>query len=214
MGDWKTQCEVFSRDHQPNGLKFPDSCGSTGAKSISQIMNLSKRVNDLNGKIKTIGNNYNANDTSDDALELRNAMKEFCCAMSARIEYEQKYKEATQDYEVAKQRVESVRNPAAQVSYFGTAFPFGRPLRPDSVPILLSFIFFFIIMSLGLLLSLGNVQIAYMAPQSYGPSYFQQLVDAYRQTTWAVLLITVVASMGIATGIWFGVKRAKPEWFA
>ena len=213
MGDWKSQCIAFSRDHQPRELKYPDTCGTTGARTIQDIMALSKTVNDLNGKIRGIGGSYAAGDTSDDALTLRNSMKEFCCAMNARIDYEDRFNEAKQDYEVAKQRVESLRNPVSQVSYLGTVFPFGRPLRPDSVPVLLSFIFFFIIMSLGLLLSLGNVQLAYMAPMSYGPTYWQQLVDSYRQTTWSVLLITIILSFGIASGIWYGISKTHPEWF-
>ena len=210
MTDWKTQCETFSQNNQVSDLRYPDTCGIYGAKTIQEVMALSQTLNALKGRIAAGGSTYAASE--DDKQALRQSMKTFCCAMRARIDYEERYREAKEDYEVAKQRVESVRSPAAQVSYLGTVIPFGRPLRSDSVPVLLSFIFFFIIMSLGLLLSLGNVQIAYMTPRSYGPSSWQQLTDSYRQTSWPVLLITIAISMGIAFGIYYGVQKTYPEW--
>jgi hypothetical protein len=37
------------------------------------------------------------------------------------------------------------------------------------------------------------------------------LVESYRQTSWAVLGITVVVSAGVAAGIFYGIQKANPE---
>lgn len=139
-------------------------------------------------------------------------MNDFCCAMWARNEYEQRFNEAKQDYDIAKNRIDSVRNPPANLSYYGTLIPFARPLRSDSVPILLGTSLVFLILALGMLLNLGNVQLAYVGPRSYGPGFLTQLVDSFRQTSGIVIGITILASAGVAVGIYYGILKKHPEW--
>jgi hypothetical protein len=205
MTDWNTVCTNFSNTFQDSDKSFPGSCTRDTAKSVKDTIVLAQRINNLKGKIDRESTSYSASD--DDKNMLKQSMKDFCCAMYTRKELENTYREAQQDYSVAKQRVDSVRNPPAQVSAYGTTIPFGRPLRSDSVPILLGTTLLFIILALGILLNLGNVQLAYVGPRSYGPGVFQQLIDSYRQTSWSVLLITVAASAGVAIGIYYAVQN-------
>lgn len=210
MTDWESVCRNFSQSKQEATKLYPDSCNKYDAKSVNEIMDLSKRVNALRGKIDNAGTSYNA--SPDDIGVLQQSMRDFCCAMRIRRDYENNFKEAKQDYEVAKQRVESIRDPPSQLSYMGTYFPFGRPLRPDSVPMLLSFITFFIIMSLGLLLSIGNIQIAYTAPRTFGPTLYERFLDSYQQTSKGILLVTMALSVALGVGIFYGIKKSNPDW--
>ena len=180
------------------------------AKSVKDMMALAQTVNNLSGKITLMGQNYGA--TEADKQTLTTSMNDFCCAMWARNEYEQRYKEAKQDYDLAKQRIESVRNPPANLSYLGTLIPLPRPLRSDSIPILLGITLVFLILALGMLLNLGNVQLAYVGPRSYGPGFITQLTDSFRQTSWMVIAITIAASAAVAGGIFYGIKKNRPEW--
>lgn len=207
MTDWKSTCESFN----PFTMQqYPNNCSLASATPIKDMMNLSKRVNSLAGKINNQGSSYVASE--EDKQTLRDGMNNFCCAMWARKEYEQRYQDAKRDYDIAKHRVESVRNPPANLSYYGTLLPLPRPLRPDSVPILLGINLVFLILALGMLLNLGNVQLAYVGPQSYGPGFLTQLADSFRQTSWMVIGITVVLSAGVAAGIYYGIQKTKPEW--
>jgi hypothetical protein len=214
MTDWKTTCESFNQ-YTDNTAQYPNICTLASAKSEKE-MKLFERVNRLKGKIDALGGEYTETNTSaqinNDRVVLKQAMSDFCCSMWARNEYKQRQKDAQEDYEVSKYRVESVRNPPAKLSYLGTVIPLPRPLRPDSVPILLIISLVFLIMALGMLLNLGNVQLAYVGPRSYGPGFLTQLMDSYQQTSWMVLLITVVVSAGSAFGVYYGIQKTHPEW--
>jgi hypothetical protein len=209
MTDWKTKCERFSIDHQEPGMLYPNSCSMGSAKTVKDLISLSQTVSKLNGKIENMGKDYQA--TEDDKRILKQSMKDFCCAMWSRTEFEKRNQEVQEDYIIAKQRVESVRNPPANLSYMGTIVPLGRPLRSDSVPILLITSLVFIILGLGLLLNIGNIQLAYVGPRSYGPGLIEQLRTSFQQTSWAVIGITVLASAGIAGGIFYGIQKTNPE---
>lgn len=180
------------------------------ARPVKDMMALSQTVNNLSGKISQQSGTYNASES--DKQTLRDSMNTFCCAMWARNEYEQRYKDAKQDYDIAKNRIDSVRNPPANLSYLGTLLPFPRPLRSDSVPILLGISLVFLILALGMLLNLGNVQLAYVGPRSYGPGFLTQLADSFRQTSWMVIAITMLLSAGAAGGIYYGIQKTHPEW--
>ncbi len=213
MTDWKSTCEAFN---QFTTTQYPNSCTLASAKTVKDMMALSATVSRLRGKQAALGSDYQDGNpnarTSDDRAALKTAMNDFCCAMWARNEYDQRYKEAQTDYDIAKRRVESVRNPPANLSYMGTVIPLPRPLRSDSVPILLITSLVFCILALGMLLNLGNVQLAYVGPRSYGPGFFQMLAESFRQTSWMVLAITVVVSAGLAGGIYYAIQKTHPEW--
>lgn len=212
MTDWYTTCKTFSDNYQEATNSFPDTCNLQTAKSVKDIVELSQRVNTL--KARTDNLDYaqtDATTVTNDGQTLKSAMKDFCCAIESRNDLQQRYIDAKKDYDIAKQRVDTVRYPPAQVSYLGTVVPFGRPLRSDSVPILLATTLVFVILGLGLLLNLGNIQLAYVGPRAYGPGFFQQLVDSYRQTSWTVLLITIAASSAAAIGIYYAIKKKDSE---
>ena len=208
MTDWKTTCISFN-EYTDNTAQYPNICTIGSAKSAKELK-LFETVNTLKVKIDALGGDYVG--TNDDRTALKGAMSDFCCSMWARNEYKQRQKDAQEDYDVSKYRVESVRNPPAKLSYLGTVIPLARPLRPDSVPILIIISLVFLIMALGMLLNLGNVQLAYVGPRSYGPGFLTQLMDSYQQTSWMVLLITVVASAGSAFGVYYGIQKTHPEW--
>jgi hypothetical protein len=207
MTDWKSTCETFN---QYTTTQYPNNCTMASARPVKDMMALSQTINTLAGKITSLGQTYST--TEDDKATLRNSMNTFCCAMWARNEYDERYKEAKQDYDIAKNRVDSLRNPPANLSYFGTLMPFPRPLRSDSVPVLLGISLVFLILALGMLLNLGNVQLAYVGPRSYGPGFLSQLGDSFRQTSWMVIAITMAVSAGAAGGIYYGIQKTRPEW--
>ena len=207
MTDWKTTCETFN---QFTTTQYPNNCTIASARPVKDMMALSQTVNNLAGKINFQGNTY-ATSPADEQI-LKDSMNDFCCAMWARNEYEQRFKEVKQDYDIAKNRVDSLRNPPANLSYFGTLMPFPRPLRSDSVPILLGISLVFLILALGMLLNLGNVQLAYVGPRSYGPGFLSQLGDSFRQTSWMVIAITMAVSAAAAGGIYYGIQKTNPEW--
>jgi hypothetical protein len=212
MTDWKSTCEAFN---QFTPTQYPNNCTLASAKTVKELITLSDTVSRLRGKQSALGTDYqdgNANARiEDDKTTLRTSMNDFCCAMWARTEYDERYKEAVLDYDIAKRRVESVRNPPANLSYMGTVIPLPRPLRSDSVPILLITSLIFCILALGMLLNLGNVQLAYVGPRSYGPGFFQMLAESFRQTSWMVLSITVVVSAGLAGGIYYAIQKYNPD---
>lgn len=211
---WEVTCKRFSdtdKDNlQDDDKRYPNSCRMGSAKSVKELMTLSQTVSQLRGKIDSQGQSYAASEQ--DKLVLKQSMKDFCCAMWARREFEHRHKEAEEDYKIAKQRVDSVRNPPANLSYMGTIVPLGRPLRSDSVPMLLITSLVFLILGLGLLLNIGNVQLAYVGPRSYGPGLLERLTDSFRQTSWMVLGITILLSAGAAAGIFYGIQKTHPEW--
>lgn len=208
MTDWKSTCLNFNQ-YQDSDKLFDGSCSyTTAGKTIKDFVDMGNQATTLKARV-------NATDyvlTQDDQQILRNKMNEFCCAMWMRNDIQNHYNDAKQDLEVAKKRVEVTRNPPADVSYLGTYVPFGRPLRSDSVPVLIGVTLTFLILSLGLLLNLGNVQLAYVAPRSYGPSFFQNLVESFRETSWPLLGITVAASAAVAGSIYYGIQKTHPEW--
>lgn len=211
---WEVTCKRFSdtdKDNlQDDDKRYFSSCKMSSAKSVKELMALSQTISQLKGKIDSKGQEYSASEA--DKVVLKQSMKDFCCAMWARREFETRHAEAEEDYKIAKQRVESVRDPPANLSYMGTIVPLGRPLRSDSVPMLLITSLVFLILGLGLLLNIGNVQLAYVGPRSYGPGIFERLIESYRQTSWGVLGITIVLSAAAAGGIFYGIQKTYPEW--
>jgi hypothetical protein len=213
MTDWNSICQGFNT-YQDSDKTFSESCATVADKPLSEALNdiiqLSGNIKPLNDRIVAAGQSYTP--TGSDKALLKQSMKVFCCIKRKQGELQTKYSEAKQDHDVAKQRVESIRNPPADVSYLGTFVPFGRPLRSDSVPVLLSISLVFLILALGMLLNLGNIQLAYVGARGYGPGIFEQIVMSFRETSWMVLLLTVVGSVGVAAGIYYGIKKTHPEW--
>ncbi len=193
--------------------EYPNFCSPNAIPTMKEVLEASQNINALKGKIDQIGNaSYTSN--AADSKTVKDSMKTFCCAMYTRYDLQKRHDSAKQDYEVAKQRVESVRYPAKDLSYLGTIVPFGRPLRPDSVPVLMGVTIVFVILSLALLLGLGNVHLMYSSPGAVSSVrlFFLQLIDSYRTTSKGVLLITILLSAAAAGGIYYGIQKTHPEW--
>jgi hypothetical protein len=72
----------------------------------------------------------------------------------------------------ARERAELVTNPYEKTTVWESWFPLGRPLQPNSVPVLLSFAILFLTLSLGMFLHLAAVdfelKVPFLAPQIGG----------------------------------------------
>lgn len=207
MTDWKSQCISFNT-YQDDGLRYYNDCKlSTSKKSVKDILDLAQKVGSLKQKTQVAG--YVASE--EDKVLLKRSMNDFCCAMWAREDLQERHGQAVQDMDVAKRRVEAIQNPPNHLSYFGTVVPFGRPLRPDSVPILLSISIVFLILSLGLLLNLGNIQLGFSGIGGTGPSYFSEVGSYFQETNRTVLILTVLVSMAVGGGIFYAFFRPTPD---
>lgn len=209
MNTWEQKCREFNTYRDTGDAnQYPSMCRLSSPTSIKDFMGQYLVAKPLKDQIDAI-----SGDTTDIGQglsdSLRGSMKDFCCAMWARKEYQTRYQSAKQDYDVAKGRAESTRNPAADLSYRGTTFPLGRPLRPDSVPVLIAVTLTFFIFGTGILLYQGNVKFIYTGT---GAGFLTQLIDSFRQTSGSVLGITIVGAAVLAGGGFYGVLKTHPEW--
>lgn len=214
MSDWNTFCTKFNTS-QDDDKQFPDKCDANQSnKTTGEILQLISDISTLRGTLEKGGDSFINSQQRDLSRAVREKVYSFCCVMNARKQTEARLTTAKNDYEVAKGRVKSLRNPPADLSYLGTTVPFGRPLRTDSVPILLAISIALIIMSLGMILNLSSIEIAYKIPST--PSYFQMILSSlyysYQQTNWQILAITAILSAGVAGGIYYTIQKTRPEW--
>jgi hypothetical protein len=135
----------------------------------------------------------------------------FCCTLENKKAIETQLRQAEEDNTVAKARVSSVQNPAGDVSPRGTTLPFGKPLRSDSVPILLATSLAFLIMAMGLLLNLNNITISYSSPGG-GPNLYEQLIQSWYATSWMLIGLTTAASAAAAGGVFYWIYKQHPNW--
>jgi hypothetical protein len=212
MSDWDTICRNFNPLQDANKL-YPSQCDrQVSTKTTEEILQLVSNISNMKGDIDRGGDAYINANLPVLSSTIRNQVQSFCCVMNARKTAEQQLQEAKEEYAIAQARVKSLRSPEAEVSSFGTRVPFGRPLRTDSVPTLLAVTITFIILSLGMILNLSSIQIAYKAPPGGGPSFFQTLYFSYQQTSWMVLGLTAILSAGAAGGIYYAIQKTHPEW--
>lgn len=208
MTDWEATCKAFNT-YQETARSYDNSCSLRNSDaSVSKLMELAAKVKELKTASAASGFAYLE---GTQGTELKTAMRDYCCAMWVRKNYEDQLSQAKQDYQIAKQRAESLRNPPADVSYKGTIVPLGRPLRPDSVPVLLSVTFIFFIVALGLLLNMQNIQFTLTKTGPGLTSVLLQVFDSYRQTPLSVLGLTIVGAAAVAGGIFYGILKTKPE---
>jgi hypothetical protein len=221
MSDWKSFCESFN-SKQAFEKRFPNQCDTnTSRKSLSEIFSLFTNILEYDTNLQAITplrlsamtDASGAKLLEDFNATLKNNVYSFCCAVDERYSLNNTLKDAKENYEVANGRVKSVRDPAAGISDRGTSFPFGRPLKVDSVPILLMVTISFLILSLGMLLQLGNIQISYTGPLSVGPSFFEMLYESYQTTNKWFILIIALGAGGIAAGIFYAIQKTHPEVF-
>ena len=64
----------------------------------------------------------------------------------------------------AKERARLLQDPYSKTSVWETWFPLGRPLKQESVPVLLSLSIFFLTLSLGMFLRLGGIVLGFRIP--------------------------------------------------
>lgn len=214
MSDWKTFCTEFNT-YQDTTASYPGSCPTNDSlknKSLEEVSETIQAISNLKGKLDSHDSSWITTNLGTLSTSLKQQVFNFCCLYDAKLQLHTEYKQILQDYNTAKARVESIRDPATGIQDKGTTFPFGRPLRSDSVPFVLAFSFIFLIVGLGLALQIGNVKLAYAAPESYGPSIFEILREQFQQTSFLVVAIIVVVSMAVAGGIYYGISKTHPEW--
>lgn len=212
MSDWDSFCKSFNPNQDVDKL-YPSQCDrQSSTKTTGEILQLISDISKLKGDLDRGGDAYISGNQSTLSNTVRTNVQSFCCILNARKTAEQQLETAREEYAIAQQRVSSIRKPEAGVSSFGTRVPFGRPLRTDSVPILLAVSIAFIILSLGMILNLSSIQIAYKAPPGGGPTFFDSLYISYQQTTWTILAITAILSAGAAGGIYYAIQKTHPEW--
>ena len=206
MSDWRTFCTTFPNDMDK---QYPTTCDPVTAKrTLKDLLNLTSNIKIETQKLSTT-NFSDSTQRSNVEISLKEKVRDFCCAMEIRESANQQLKQSQEDYNVAKARVESIRNPAANVTNYGTTFPLGRPLRSDSVPMLFFFTFFFLLIAVGMILNLSNVVLIWNRP--VGISIFQRVYESFSQASWTYNLLLIGGSFALAFGIYYGIAKTKPE---
>ena len=206
--------ETFCADFRKNYVGFFPSGTSVACKSdqklatTSQVFTLISDIGSHNSAAQALLTSA-ATATPTQTL-VADALK-FCCTLENKKAIETQLRQAEEDNTVAKARVSSVQNPAGDVSPRGTTFPFGKPLRSDSVPILLATSLAFLILAMGLLLNLNSIEIAYTVPGGF-PNLYEQLIQSWYATSWLLIGLTVVASAAAAGGVFYFVYKQHPNW--
>ena len=206
--------EKFCEDFRRNYVGFFPSGTTTTCKAeqklatTSQVFTLISDIGSHNSAAQALLTS--ASTAAPTQTLVTDALK-FCCTLENKKAIETQLRQAEEDNTVAKARVSSVQNPAGDVSPKGTTVPFGRPLRSDSVPILLAASLAFLILAMGLLLNLNSIEIAYTAPGGF-PNLYQQLIESWYATSWMLLGLTVVASAAAAGGVFYFVYKQHPNW--
>lgn len=206
--------ETFCADFRKNyvGL-FPSGTtvvcrGDQKMKKTTELFTLISDIGSHNSAAQALASNSNT--TAPTQILIQDALK-FCCTLENKKAIDTQLRQAQEDNTVAKARISSVQNPAGDVSPKGTTFPFGRPLRSDSVPILLAASLAFLILAMGLLLNLNSIEIAYTAPGGF-PNLYQQLIESWNATSWMIIGLTVAGSAAVAGGIFYWIYKQHPNW--
>jgi len=200
MSDWNTFCTNFKT---VSGADI-DNCTSASIKDTAGFYGIFPQV----AKDKT--DSADPTKLEGAMRDITDRMKEFCCTLNNKQTLINSLRKAREDNQVAKARVASQRNPAGQLSDLGTTFPFGRPLRPDSVPLLLASTLVLFIMSLGVLLNLNSIEIAYTAPGGF--TFFSSLYDSYMNTSNTVMALIIAGSAATSAGLFYAIYKYHPDW--
>lgn len=200
MSDWNTFCTNFET---ASGADI-SNCATANIKDTAGFYGIFPKV----AKDKT--DSADSGKLTTAKADIIDRVKEFCCTLRNKQTLTQSLLKAREDNQVAKARVASQRNPAGQLSDLGTTFPFGRPLRPDSVPLLLASTLILFIMSLGVLLNLNSIEIAYTAPGGF--TFFTSLYDSYMNTSNTMLTLIVAGSAATSAGLFYAVYKYHPDW--
>lgn len=209
---------LSQNQYQEIDKRYPDTCSRDyQSKTLQDVMAQYKKVVSLQSLLAAhpVTNDGGWYDISgaDVKQTLNQAVHDFCCTYKAKKELQTRAERVKTEFSTAKHRADVTRDPAADINDNGTTFPFGRPLRTSSVLFLLIAIALFTILSLALLLDLGNVQLLYRSSANVGaPSMLSRFIDSFRQSSWLFLITLVAISGGIATGIYFAIAKTHPEW--
>lgn len=93
---------------------------------------------------------------------------------SKQKDLENKRKELEEKEQIAKdakERARLLKDPYAKTSIWESWFPLGRPLKQESVPVLLSLSIFFLTLSLGMFLRLGGIELGFSIPFLEGDGF-------------------------------------------
>jgi hypothetical protein len=111
------------------------------------------------------------------------------------LNLEDELKEKEEAVRIGKDRLGYLKDPEHRVNYYDSWFPLHRPLRPQTVPILIALGTFFGLVSFGYLFSLAGIRLLIQMPSSggVGGGMFSQLTPAF----WILFLISLSAIFGI-----------------
>jgi hypothetical protein len=101
-----------------------------------------------------------------------------------------------EEVHIARRRVENLRRPDRDVSFYQGWFPIDRPLRHHSVPILIGFTILFFTLFIGFILSAMGIQFGFDASillNSPAGNFMKQLTPAFWVTVVLLVTVTTVA---------------------
>lgn len=147
--------------------------------------------------------------TSPNEVIARNSLR-YCCTAYNNIQKKQAVVNAKQDYEVSLKRAEATRDPAANISRYGTHFAFGKPLRFSTVPYLIAISIFFLVLGIGLLLEITgtSVQISTSGLSSSG-GLIESFKSSWSQTTGSFKIILILISIVVGAVGYYGADKLK-----
>jgi hypothetical protein len=64
---------------------------------------------------------------------------------------------------------------------------------------------------MGLLLNLNSIEIAYTSPGGF-PNFYQQLIDSWNMTSWAIIGLTTAGAAAVAGGVFYYIYKRHPDW--
>ena len=200
-------CIKFNK-YKDASSQYPASCTPGEAKkTTAELLTLISSIGSLKKQASVLPSGSLDETTN---TNLKTAVNQFCCTYAAKKQLQADLETATEEYNVANDRANSVEKPTRDVSPYGTYIPFGRPLRTDSAPLLLVFTLIFLIFSIGLLLNIGSIQLSYKSPGP-GPFYYfiQEVITSFQTTSWSVLVPTILVSVGATAGIYYALQKQK-----
>lgn len=83
--------------------------------------------------------------------------------------------ETKQTTETAKERANEIENPYAQTTWWQNWFPLGRPIRKESVPVLLSVSILMLVFSLGIFLRFAGMELRFESVTTSTNSFLKNL---------------------------------------
>jgi hypothetical protein len=112
------------------------------------------------------------------------------------LNLQEELKEKEEAVRISKDRLGYIKDPEHRVNFYDSWFPLHRPLRPQTVPILIALATFFGLVSMGYLFSLAGIRLLIQLPSPPGGSgggIFSQFTPAF----WLLFIVSLSAIFGV-----------------